>query len=273
MYTLQLVCFEVEEYLSRKYAHILDAEDIMELFEKIKAVYGSIQKAAEKCDVARTTPYGWEEANYVKTITKIKVLKASLEVNLIETLNVLTNKSKDITGDLLLTYMTTIYQKAIDANQPEFDHILARFLAAKQENYGLIRDTLQDEVTLMTQTIAEKAMELQIALPQVPIEHIEPVHMLEIIPDIVLDLVLKRLDPLNITNKYGVPIEIPITIQGALEPVISSSTMLATKPDAEHWINIGKLKGASGMVMRLDRGDLVGTQSMEEFNMIPLVGD
>jgi len=262
--------FKVEEYLSQKYAHILDAEDIMELFEKIKDVCGSIQKAAEKCDVARTTPYGWEQANYVKTKTKIKVLKASLEASLIETLKVLTNKSKDRTGDVLLTYMTAIYHKAIDSNQPEFEQILDRFLAARQDNYGLISDTLQDEVTLMTQIIAEKAMELQITLPQDPIEHIDPVHMLEIIPDIILDLAMRRLDPVNITSKYGVPIEIPITIQDALEPVISSSTRLTTQPVAAGWINIGTLKAAPRMVAGFSRGSVFGTESTEEFEMRPV---
>jgi hemerythrin superfamily protein len=261
----------MEEYLAQKYAHILDAEDIMELFENIKNVYGSIQKAAAKCDVARTTPYGWEQANYVKTITKIKVLKASLEANLIETLRVLTNKSKDRTGDLLLAYMTAIYQKAIDINQPEFEQILDRFLVTRQEHNGLIRDTLYDEVTLMTQTIAEKAMRLQINLPQDSIEHIEPLHILEIIPDIVWDLVMKRLDPIAITNKYGVPIEIPITIQGALEPIISGSTKLTTQPVTDVWIGYGKLKVAAGRTaVGFNRSGVFGAESSEEFKFIPV---
>ena len=53
--------------------------------------------------------------------------------NIIETLELLTSKSKDRTGDILLTYLNVIYQKSFSANQQEFEGVLNRFINAKQE--------------------------------------------------------------------------------------------------------------------------------------------
>jgi hypothetical protein len=232
----------LEEYLSQKYAYILDAEDIEELFANVTEAEGSIQKAVDRCNVARTTPYGWKKANYVKTITKMKILKASLETNLTETLRLLTRKSKDRTSDLLLTYMNVIYQKSFNTSREEFERILNRFLNAKQEHHGLIHDLLQDEVTLISKELAKKARELEITVPQDSIENIEPMVIMDIIPDIILDLVSKKLKPLEIANRYGVPIEIPLIIENALEPVISSSTTLSAPTAAENWLKYYQMK-------------------------------
>ena len=260
----------MEEYLSKKYAQILDAEDIMDLFETITDVYGSIEKAAEKCEVARTTPYGWKKANYVKTITKIKVLKASLQANLIKTLNVLTKKSKNRTEDVLLTYINTIYQKAIDANNLDFEPLMNLFFVTSQEHYGLIRDVLEDEIALMTKTLAEKAIEVGITLPPDPLEQIDQGYMLEIIPDIVFDLAMKKMNPIDITNKYGVPLEIPLTIQDALDPIISSSTKLTTEPLSTPWVNYAELTAEAGMVTGVRRRNPYEPESPEVFRLIPV---
>lgn len=238
----------LEDYLSQKYANILDAEDVEDLFKNMTRVYGSMLKAAEKCGVARTTAYGWQRANYLKSVTKMKVLKAGLEANLIETLKLLTNKSEDRSADLLFTYLSSIYQKAIEVGQTNFQQILEHFLAARHKHYGLIRDTIQNEVTLMVQTLATKAMELQIPFPQDPIENIEPTYLLEIIPDIVTDLAVERVDPIEIVNRYGVPIEVPNTVKEALEPVISISTRSGARfPSVEQWIEYKQLRKATAI--------------------------
>ena len=234
----------MEEYLSQKYAEILEAEDIIELFENVKKAFGSTEKAAEKCEIARTTPYAWNRVNYVKTITKTKVLKASLETNLISTLGLLTNKSKNRTGDILLAYLSAIFQEAMVEDQSNFENTLDRFLSVRQEYYGLINDALRDEVNLMYKTISEKALRLDINLPQNSIATIDTDRIIEMIPYVISDLAIRKIDPVEITNKYGLPLEIPLVINSALEPIISSTTRINTKATENIWFSIGSEKTA-----------------------------
>ena len=76
-----------------------------------------------------------------------------LRTNLIETLKLLTTKSKNQTGDILITYLSAIHQAAVEAEENDFASLLNQFFNVKQEYSGLIRDTLKKEVSLMTQML------------------------------------------------------------------------------------------------------------------------
>lgn len=210
----------METYLSRKYSSLLDIEDVESLFEKLKQAYGSIRKTADKCGVARSTAYGWEKAKYVKSITRMKILKASLEVNLIETLGFLTNKSKERTSDLLLTYLSSIYQRAIREDIEIFPNLLLRFLDARREHFGLIQDALQDEVGEMMSILTERATEFQIPLAQDSLDMIKSSYLLKIMPDLIHDIFIERADLSEIANRYGVPLEVPTTLENVWKAII-----------------------------------------------------
>ena len=229
----------METHLSGKYSSLLDIEDVESLFENLKGIHGSIRKAADKCGVARSTAYGWEKAKYVKSITRTKILKASLEENLIETLGFLTNKSKERTSDLLLTYLSSIYQKAIRADREMFQNLLPQFLNARQEHFGLIQDALQDEVNKIVSVLIERAIEFQIRLPQDSLDMIKSSYLLKIMPDLMRDIFIERVDLREIANRYGVPFEIPITIENAWKAVIPrlTKTLAQQITTARVWID------------------------------------
>lgn len=229
----------MERYLSSKYSSLLDIEDIESLFEKLKQVHGSIRKAANKCGVARSTAYGWQEAKYVKAITKTKILKTSLEENLIETLDFLTNKSKERTSDLLLTYLSSIYQRAIREDREMFQNLLLQFLNARREHFGLTQDTLQDEVSKMLSVLTEKATEFQIHLPQDSLDMIKSSYLLEIMPDLVSDISIERVNLSEIANRYSVPLEVPMTLENVWKAIIPRfATTFAQRPATkELWID------------------------------------
>jgi len=210
----------METYLSRKYSSLLDIEDVESLFEKLKQAYGSIRKTADRCGVARSTAYGWEKAKYVKSITRTKILKASLEENLIETLGFLTNKSKERTSDLLLTFLSSIYQKAIKEDRKAFQNPLHQFIGARREHFGLIQDTLQDEVGKMLSILTERAKEFQIPTPQDSLDMLKSSYLLEIMPDLMRDIFVERADLSEIGNRYSVPLEVPITLESVWKAVI-----------------------------------------------------
>lgn len=210
----------METHLSRKYSSLLDIEDVESLFEKLKQAYGSVRKTADICGVARSTAYGWEKAKYVKSITRTKILKASLEKNLIETLGFLTSKSKERTSDILLTYLSSFYQRAIRSDRENFQNLLNQILDARREHFGLIQDTLQDEVSKMISILSEKATEFQIPAPQDSLYMIKSSYLLEIMPDIMRDLFIERADLSEIANRYNVPLEVPMTLENVWKAVI-----------------------------------------------------
>jgi hypothetical protein len=210
----------MEELLAQKYSNLVDAEDVEELFEKMRMVYGSKQKTADRCGIARSTPYRWPNANYVKSATKIKVLEASLKEKLLDTLELLTKRSKEKTSDLFLTYLSSVFQKAGSVDTGSFSLLLNKFLVARRENYGLIRDELQDEVRLMTQALEEKAIELHVPFSKNSIDTFESSQFLEILPDIIKDLIIEKTDVIEVANRYNVPLEIPITIKDTCTPFL-----------------------------------------------------
>lgn len=212
----------METYLTKKYSSLLDIEDVESLFETLKQIYGSIGKAADRCGVARSTAYRWETAKYVKSITKIKILEASLKEKLVETLSFLSNKSKERTSDLLLTYLSSIYQKALRETPENFPNLLLQFANARQNHFGLIQDTLQDEINSMMSILAEKAVEFQVSFPQDSLDMIKPSYLLKIIPDLMHEMFVEKIKMSEIVNRYHVPLEVPTTLENAWSAVIQS---------------------------------------------------
>jgi len=237
----------METYLSKKYSGLLDIEDIENLFENLKQAYGSIRKTANKCGIARSTAYGWKEAKYVKSITKTKILKASMDDDLTETLGFLSNKSKERTSDLLLTYLSSIYQKAIREDREIFPNLLLKFSNARREHFGLIKDTLQDEVNKMMSVLAERATEFQIPLPRDSLDMVESSYLLELLPDLVHDIFIERADLRETANRYNVPLEYPMTLQNAWEVVVSrfTTTFAQQRARMQEWLQLKKISPKS----------------------------
>jgi hypothetical protein len=209
----------MESHLSQKYSSLLEIEDVESLFERLKQTYGSIRKTADIVGVARSTAYGWEKARYLKYVTRTKILKASLETNLIETLAFLTSKSKDRTSDLLLAYLSSMYQEAVKADRAGFENLLSQIMTARREHFGLIGDTLQDEISEMLSSLSERATRFQISLPQDSLDMLRPSYLLEIMPDLLGDIFVRREDVSEIAKRYSVPPAVPLTLESIWEAV------------------------------------------------------
>lgn len=234
----------MEAYLSKKYSSLLDIEDVESLFEKLKETYGSIGKTAAVCGVARSTAYGWEKANYLKSITRTKILKTSLEKNLIETLAFLTDKSKERTSDLLHIYLSSIYQEAIRKDRGDFQNLLNRILAARREHFGLIQDSLQDEVSKMMSVLTKRAAGFQISLPQDSLDMLTSNHLLEVMPYLMRDIFVEGADLSQIASRYNVPLEVPMTLDSIWKTVFPKLGTTFAQPTAisrSGWVDTHKL--------------------------------
>jgi hypothetical protein len=151
---------------------MLTKSDLKTIFDKIlEKSNGNRTKAARSCGLTTKATYDWEKAGFIKLETKQKVLQTWLELNFIETIEYLFNRSVERTGDLLHTNLSTMYTNAIEATGKEsFTGPFNHFLQFKTRHRGLIRDQVEFEIADMTAFLEEKAMELGIELPERPIE-------------------------------------------------------------------------------------------------------
>lgn len=206
--------------LAERYAHLLDVEDVIDLFDNLAGIYNGIEGASARCGIARSTPYGWEEAEYIKLETKKKVLDASLNERPTETLDFLMKKSKEKTADLLLMYLSIIYQRALDESIDfeAFENLLNTFLTARRNHFGLISDEIEDDVNEMLTVLEEEAKKRDITPSPDTLNMIKPRYLLEIMPNVVSDIVQKK-NLLAVSRKYNVPMEVPQALSMALEGV------------------------------------------------------
>jgi len=214
--------------LVERHAYLLDVEDAIDLFDNLARIYHGIKGASARCGIARSTRYIWEEAEYIKLETKKKVLDASLNERPAETLDFLMKKSKENTADLLLMYLSIIYQRALDESidSEAFENLLNTFLTARRNHFGLISDEIEDDVNEMLMVLEGEAKKRDITPSPDTLNMIKPRYLLEIMPNVVSDIVQKK-DLLAVSRKYDVPMEVPQALSKALEGMTVRRTILS----------------------------------------------
>lgn len=182
-------------YLAEKYAHLLSKDDVLDLFEQLEEVFkGNLSEACRKCGIQRKTRYDWISARSLKLSTKKKILKAMIETNPEKALDFLLTHSKGTSVELLSTYLSHIYSRAMSEifDPRPFVNSVKKFEKVKRENVGLIWE-LEEELGEMTYNIREKAKALKVPLPMEHLETINPNHIIEAIPAVV-DAIIRRGD-------------------------------------------------------------------------------
>ena len=151
---------------AEKYANLLNSEDTMYLFKKLVGYWGNVSTAVSKCNISRKTAYDWglvnpsssANSNFIHDVrkldikfdTKLKVLEESLESLPIETLDHLTKRTTSSCADLLVSYLTILYEMAAQSNNSEeFQNYVSKFSKAISEFSGLIYNSLEYEVSDM----------------------------------------------------------------------------------------------------------------------------
>jgi len=207
-------------YLVSKYAGSLSKEDAEELFSKLVKACGSISEACRKCGIQRKTTYDWPSVKSLKSLTKEKVLKAMLEVDLEEALSFLLSRSKEDTVDLLSTNLSYLYEKAMseDIGRERFLNAIEKFEEIRQKYAGLVFEELEEEVGDMAHFIKERATELNVPLPTETINTIKSSQILEMLP-IVVDAIYHRgyiRDPSELAKDLSVPKELVEVLFGSI---------------------------------------------------------
>lgn len=145
---------------------MLTEEDVGILFNLLAGSLGSNRsEAARQCGLTGKATYDWQDASYVKLGTKNKVLQASLTCNFIDTVEYLLSRSSDRTLDLLRTILENLYANALESVASEqFAKAYTNFEKVRTSHLGLIRDSIQSEVSEMMMPLREKAVTFGIAI-------------------------------------------------------------------------------------------------------------
>lgn len=191
--------------IAKKYADLVIKEDL-EHFLSLLLREHNLVEVARKCRLTRRTIYKLERTANPRFKTKIGILKASIEENPSETLDFLLKRSKDKTVSVLMSYLSHLYSKTINAKQNPRAFAVAsrRFLEARKEHFGLISDEIDDEVNTMLRFLDDIALELRIQLPPESIETTKPEHLLETIPYIIRDVYFGEQTPPDLAKTYNV---------------------------------------------------------------------
>lgn len=156
----------MSNYLAEKYAGMLTEEDVGILFNLLAGSFdGNRSEAARQCGLTGKATYDWQSASYVKLGTKNKVLQASLTCNFIETVEYLLSRNSDRTLDLLRTILENLYANALESvDSDQFTRAYTNFEKVRTSHLGLIRDSIQSEVSEMMTPLREKAITFGIAV-------------------------------------------------------------------------------------------------------------
>lgn len=146
-------------YLAEQYAGFITKDMILSLFEKLKRHLGdNMAKTAEACDLTRKTAYDLEKSMDIRLSTKEKVLEQLLEQIPLPTLEYLTKQMHDASSDSLMSYLSTIYEKAFDTHdKDEFLKLSNEFEFATKNFAGLVYKKLDFEVSDMLHGLQEWA--------------------------------------------------------------------------------------------------------------------
>jgi hypothetical protein len=152
-------------YIGEKYAVVMTKEDVGNLFNALVKKLGNHSEAARRCGLTGKATYDWKEVDYVKLRTKRKVLEACLTDDFLETIEYLLNRNNERTTDVLRTVLSTVYADAVETeSKEEFENFFDKFLALKLRYRGLVRDTIEDEVSDMENLLRERSQRLGVSL-------------------------------------------------------------------------------------------------------------
>ncbi len=201
------------------FARFLNIEDIEQNYEALVHKMGPT-RAAEKCGIARTTPRRWKEAEFIRPETKNKVLKACIEEVPLKTFEILAEKGKEKLGDLILTYLSIVYNQGLNEDNPKsFNEKFILFQELRRKFKGIISNTVQDHVRDMLQILLDKTDSMGFNYPRDDLSTITSKNLLEALPYLLEDMIIKKASLDTIAHQYRLDIAIPQTIHRAVSRI------------------------------------------------------
>jgi len=177
-----------DEFVER-YAGLLSGRDVLELFNQLIKLCGSIAEAARVCKIERRTPYYWEyeKSQEIRLHTKKKVLKALIERDFEFTLKFMIKRSVDASKDILRMYFGSIYERAMnpDISNRDFLRLTNEFRQLRIKYSGLIDSALGKELSDMLINMKIEAENRDIDFPPLPLSTMTAEEVIRYLPRLI----------------------------------------------------------------------------------------
>ena len=229
--------------LVEKYSHMLTMRDFVNLYKKLEERIGNRTLTARKCGIERKTIYGWDTTKEIRLRTRERILSVLLEELTEETLDFLTKRSVESSADVLRTYLSSLYEKAMseEANNQEFSRLALKLDQTSRHYEGLIDENLQPEIDSMIQYAVVHAREIGVPFAPQPREMVRLTEFSHLIPDLVRTISASApLFPTSeIANIFNLPVDFVdkfaavlhdnYTAIRAIEPALATAHPLGNK--------------------------------------------
>ncbi|MDE1816726.1 MAG: hypothetical protein KGI11_09235 [Thaumarchaeota archaeon] len=214
------------EFVS-KYANLLNPNDSIELFSLLEKKLGSRTAAAMACGLTRKTAYDWHEAKDLKFDTKVKLLGVLIEKLPDETLEYLTSISVDSASDILMVYLSAVYESALRTTEREsFFRKLAQFDEIRDKYAGLIAGRFDMEVSNYILYLKQKTKEFHLEWMPIPSPVITMDQASILIPMIIREILKKNVADKTIGYEFGVSESLVSSIRTVLQQTLSLSGVI-----------------------------------------------
>lgn len=224
------------------FASFLEIDDIQHIYMELEREVGAT-RAASICGIARTTPDRWREVEFIRPETKTKVLKACIEEIPLTSFEILAERGKERIGDLILTYLSVVYNKALTQINSEFNETFQLFQRLRRDYNGIINNTIEEQIRDMLQILLEKAHSMGFDYPRDDISTITSKNLLESLPHLMEDISVRRISPEDIAHQFQLDVAIPYAIAEAVHRIEQSSPQkLSAEAEAGYiYLNIREL--------------------------------
>jgi len=206
-----------------EYASLLNPNDVIKLFNLLEKALGSRAAAADACDLTRKTAYDWKIVKDLKLDTKIKLLNVLMEKLPDETLDYLTYKSVSSASDILMAYLSAMYESIIDETQPESIIKKLELFDEKRIQYnGLITGKFDSEISDKLFHLKHKAKQFHLNWIPKPSSMITVEQACILMPLIIKEIISRKdLTDKKISEELRVSEDLVKTIRYSLQQTLS----------------------------------------------------
>lgn len=196
------------------WAKILSVDDLRHLINLLQQKLGiGLDKVCKEVDIEKKTVYNWSKVLEARDKTKIKVLKASLRINPLETLEFIQRRLERSLANVILTLFRGAYKRAMSTTTPEnFEEYLREIEAMKGKYAHLISKNLSMEIGDMLQEMYLQAKKFSLPIPKPTLESMNAqliTGMLTTIVDSVYEAkVRNELDLEKLADELQVPAKV-----------------------------------------------------------------
>lgn len=196
------------DHITENFAGVLNKRDVLRLFDNLVEKYsGNRSMAARKIGITNAATYQWNDAKYIKTSTKKKILAANFEISYFDTIKFILQRTSIHQTEILRMVLQSLYNEIMQgASREEILVSFQTFMNIKNEYRGVIRDRVEFEFSDMLYNVEDKVSHYGIDY-QITIEDFTGKEILDMLPLFLIHYKQNSEDYFTASKLLGVPSE------------------------------------------------------------------